>query len=220
MDISSLNSTQSFPGTETHGNSDIDKNAFLKLLMAQLQNQDPMEPMSNSDFVAQMAQFSSVEQLQAVNEGINLLGAQQGNLANAQASSFIDKGVLVRSDKLEVSNTDISASAGFTLLDNADSVLINIRDSQGQVVRSMKMAQLPAGPVQVDWDLINNGGIKVPPGSYRFDIVAQDASGNSVSYEPQVEGRVNGVSYENGYPELVIGTNIKASLSDIIEVYK
>ena len=68
-DIAQLNST---------ANSDMDKTAFLKLLVAQMQHQDPMEPMSNTEFVAQLAQFTSVEQLVGVNEGLNLLQYHQG----------------------------------------------------------------------------------------------------------------------------------------------
>ncbi len=200
------------------GGSDLDKTAFLNLLVAELKNQNPLEPMSNTEFVAQLAQFSSVEQLVSVNEGLNILGIQQMGMANAQAASLIGSEVEIRSDKLEVRDGDDSASAAFRLDGDAETVKVNFRDASGTVVRSIELGPQGKGETSVEWDLRNNNGTLVAPGTYRVDVVAEDAAGNTITWESRVRGVVSGINYEGGYPELVIGS-IKASMSDIIGVY-
>ncbi|MCP4600078.1 MAG: flagellar hook assembly protein FlgD [Proteobacteria bacterium] len=203
---------------EPVGGSDLDKTAFLSLLVAQLKNQDPLEPMSNSEFVAQLAQFSSVEQLVGVNEGLNVLGVQQMGMANAQAATLIGNEVEVRSDKLQVRDGDASASAGFRLDGDAADVQVKLRDASGSVVRTIELGYQQQGIVPFEWDLLDDNGARKAPGTYRVDVVATDGEGNEISWESRVRGAVTGVNYDGGYPELVIGS-IKASTSDIVGVY-
>jgi flagellar basal-body rod modification protein FlgD len=218
-DVSSVSSatTASLTGTTT-GSDELGKNEFLQLLVAQMQYQDPLEPMSNSDFVAQLAQFSNVEQLQGVNEGINLLGVQQMGMTNAQASSFIGKEVEVKSNEFTVAESDTAAHAAFTLADDATTVTVEIRDAEGNVVRTLDLDAQSEGEVQIDWDLLDDNGNKADAGTYTIDVSAADADGNTVSWESSVRGVVTGVSYENGYPELQIG-DVSVMLSDILGVY-
>ncbi|MDD5307689.1 MAG: flagellar hook assembly protein FlgD [Deltaproteobacteria bacterium] len=201
------------------GGKELDKTAFLKLLVAQLRNQNPLEPMSNTEFVAQLAQFSSVEQLVSVNEGLNTLQMQQMGMSNAQAASFIGKDVEVRSDTLEVGSDDKELKVGFKIEGDAATVQVNIRDASGAVVRTIDLGGNPKGDVTFDWDLRNDQGVVVPPGSYRMDVVAKDDAGSPVNWEAHARGVVNGVSYENGYPELIVGGSIKAALGDVVGVY-
>ncbi|MDJ0761970.1 MAG: flagellar hook capping FlgD N-terminal domain-containing protein [Myxococcota bacterium] len=203
---------------EPVGRSEMDKTAFLSLLVAQLEHQDPLEPMSNTEFVAQLAQFSSVEQLVAVNEGLNLLGVQQMGMANAQAASLIGNEVEIRSDKMTVYGDDSTAQAAFTLEGNASSVEVNFRDATGAVVRTMQLGPQDQGEVNVEWDLMNDNGQMVPPGTYRIDVVAEDADGVSIGWEARVRGTVDGVNYDAGYPELIIDS-LRVALSDIVGIF-
>lgn len=160
------------------GNQDLGKTEFLKLLVAQMRNQDPLEPMSNSDFVAQLAQFSNVEQLVSVNEGINILGLQQMGMANAQAASFIGRECLVRSDRLEVTSSDSSLQGAFSLQADAATVEVKIRNSAGEVVRTIDLGPKETGEIDFEWDCRNDNGVTVPPGSYRMDVVAKNDIGD------------------------------------------
>jgi flagellar basal-body rod modification protein FlgD len=218
-DVSSVTSTTGASGTTTtYGSSELGKNEFLQLLVAQMQYQDPLEPMSNSDFVAQLAQFSNVEQLVGVNEGINILGVQQMGMTNAQAASFIGKEVEVKSNQLSVAADDTEAHAAFTLADDATTVTVKIRDAGGNVVRTLEMNAQDKGAVPIDWDLVDDNGNQVPPGTYTIDVTAADADGGTVVAESSVRGVVTGVKYDSGYPELQIGS-VTALLSDILGVY-
>ncbi len=215
-DVESVQSTTQL--SNPAGSGELDKTAFLKLLVAQMQHQDPLEPMSNTEFVAQLAQFSGVEQLVAVNEGINLLQYQQMSMSNAQASSFIGKEVEVRSDKVQVDNAGDPVLAGFRLNEDAAGVKVNIRDQGGAIVRSLELGPKEAGEVSFEWDGRDENGTAVVPGSYRLDVVATDREGNPITWESRVRGVVDGVAYNSGYPELMIGS-IKVTLGDVLGVY-
>ena len=218
MQVNEASQSQQTSLFQPVGNQELGKDEFLKLLVTQLQNQDPMEPMSNSEFVAQLAQFSSVEQLVGVNEGLNMLGVQQMSMSNAQASSFIGREVQIRSDQLQVHDDDVDVSAVFSLSGDASAVTVNIRDASGKVVRTLEVGAHPKGEAEVSWDLQDNNGVAVAPGSYRIDVVAEDEAGASVQWEAKMRGLVDGVNYDAGYPELVIGS-VKATMSDILGVY-
>jgi flagellar basal-body rod modification protein FlgD len=218
-DVSSVSSaTTGTSGTSnTYGSSELGEEQFLQLLVAQMQYQDPLEPMSNSEFVAQLAQFSNVEQLVGVNEGINYLYLSQQSMGNVQASSLIGKEVEVKSDELTVESTDTSKSAAFTLSDDAETVTVKFRNAEGDVVRAIDLGQQSAGEVQCEWDLLDGNGNKVSPGTYTVEVTATDIDGTAVTAETQVSGTVTGVSYESGVAELEIG-DINAYLADIISV--
>ena len=204
--------------TKPVGNQELGKTEFLQLLVTQLKHQDPLQPMSNSEFVAQLAQFSSVEQLVAVNEGVNMLGMQQMSMSNSQAASLIGREVQLRSDKLQVKDGDTSVSAAFRLDADASEVKVNFRDSAGKLVRTMEMGSATRGEVDIAWDCRDDNGVMVPPGTFRIDVQASDADGNSVTWEAKVRGEVTGVNYDAGYPELIVGT-VKADMSDILGVF-
>ncbi len=213
-------STQSNPAPAVTNtpNGELGKDAFLKLLVAQMRFQDPLEPVSNTEFVTQLSQFTGVEQLVSINEGLNVLQIQQMGAANAQAASFVGKEIEVESSTLQVFNDTSSLSGSFALKGDAASIEVKIRDSSGAVVKTVELGNHASGAVDFTWDCKNENGNMVAPGVYRFDAVAKDENGNSVSWEPRVRGVVSGVSYSNGYPELLIGV-IRASMSDIRGIY-
>src|SRR5690606_24693038 len=80
------------------GDDTLGKDAFLRLLVEQLKNQDPLQPKENSEFVAELAQFSSLEQTTGINDRLDMLSVQSQGLANTQVTSFVGKRVVVRGD--------------------------------------------------------------------------------------------------------------------------
>ena len=218
MEVTSTTATSGMYTTETVGNQDLGQTEFLQLLVAQLENQDPLQPMDNTEFVAQLAQFSNVEQLVAVNEGINILGLQQLSMSNAQAASLIGTKVEVNSDSFTVNASDTEIGAAFSLDGDASEITVQIRDSDGEVVRTLELGSQAEGDVSFEWDIRDDNGIKQPTGAYSFDVTATDENGESVSWDPKVTGVVDGVSYDSGYPELVIG-DIEVLMSDVLGVY-
>jgi flagellar basal-body rod modification protein FlgD len=218
MEITGTPNTTSSLYGKTVGKQDLGKNDFLNLLVTQLKNQDPLQPMDNTAFVAQLAQFSNVEQLVAVNEGINILGMQQLSSSNAQASSLIGKSAEVKSDSFTVYANDTEAKGALTLGGEAEKVEVQIRDASGSVVKTLSLGRQPQGEVDYTWDLRDENGVKMPPGKYRINVTATDAEGNDVSCETKIRGNITGVSYKSGYAEVMIG-DVTAQLSDIVTVY-
>ena len=197
-------------------NQAMGKDDFLKLLITQLNFQDPLSPMKNEDFVAQLAQFSSLEQLVAVNERLDGLAMAQMAQSSASAVNFIGKDVRVMADWVD-HDGDSPTDIGFELLGNADSVTLTITDEGGDVVRTENLGQKDEGTQNWTWDGNDKNGSPIGQGTYTVTVTAKDAEGNQVTAYATALGRINGVSYENGYPELMIGKH-SVALSDVIEV--
>lgn len=195
---------------------ELDKDAFLKLLITQLSNQDPTSPMKNEEFVAQLAQFSSLEQLVGANERLDALAVGQMAQSGATAVSFIGKGVRMQADWLEADGTGPVAGS-MELGSDAATVNVRITDSNGNLVKTIELKDQKAGKVAYLWDGTNSDNSPVAAGTYTVSIEAKDAEGNAVSATPTNTGVVTGLTYRNGYPELMVGDHT-LTLSDIIEV--
>ncbi len=194
-----------------------DKGTFLKLLVAQLTHQDPLNPAEDKEFIAQLAQFTSLEQLQGINEGVTTLNTSmvQGQLINA--TSFIGKEILSTGN--EISKYDTYASTVYFTLDEAVAKgQINIFDQNGNLVRTNPINASNVGDYQYDWDGKNNNGVTVPNGIYSIIISAQDANDKAVMPKTQVSGRVTGVQTENGVHSLRLFDGRVVKFTDVSDV--
>jgi len=179
----------------------LDKDDFLKLLVAKLSNQDPLNPQDDQAFVAQLAQFSSLEQLKNMNDNLtqdlqwNALLSQTIN--NTSATSLIGRTVDADSSELYMGSAG-SADFSYNLTSEASKVTIDIKDSSGTVVKSIAASGLSAGDHTLNWDGTDNNGNQVAAGLYTVSITAKDSAGKAVATTQTFEGTVTGVSYENG----------------------
>ncbi len=204
-------------GSSKNG-GEVDKEAFLKLLITQLQNQDPLSPMEGTEFVSQLAEFSSVEQAIAQSQHLEVISMQLTGIASNEAVGLIGKDVTVRGRNISfdgVSPTGFSAN----LDDDASEVTVTIRDANGNAVKTMEMGPQDKGAVKVPWDGRNDAGTQVPAGNYTVDVTAKDGSGNPVSVSQDVRGKVVGISFEKGYPEVILDNGARAPISDLIAVH-
>ena len=164
--VSSTNSTSATSGTDITQLSGT-KDEFLKLFMAQLQNQDPLQPKDGSDMVAQLAQFSSVEQAQQTNAQLSALTATESSTANASLSSLVGRqcsatvGDVNVEDPSKVPPINVSSSSG---INNASIV---IKDANGKEIRRIA---IPATGGNVQWDGKDANGAMVPPGAYSVSV--------------------------------------------------
>lgn len=204
--------------SQASDNSFMGKEDFLKLLISQMQHQDPLEPMKNHEFVAQLATFSNVEQLVSVNEGISSLGQIQTAAYESSAASYIGKEVEVISENMMVDGSGNPIQTGFVLTKNADNVVVDFSNGAGEVVRSMHLGSKNMGPVDVEWNAMSNSGEPVPAGIYSMEVHAADSEGNPVAYEARVRAKVDGVSYDTGSAVLQLG-DLQATVANIVGVY-
>ena len=179
------------------GGDDLGREEFLLLLTTQLSNQDPLNPMDGQEFAAQLAQFSSLEQLININDVL----AQNGELNGLLAQS-INSGVaagLIGKEVEAVGNTfsikaDESAELHYNLGDFATNVTIEILNEAGVVVRTVELANQAEGSQSFEWDGKNDSG-QALQGDHSFRISASDAEGESIATQPLVRGIAERITF-------------------------
>jgi len=213
--------------TETEGNRQasaadrvLDKDDFLKLLVAKLSHQDPLDPMADEDFVAQLAQFSSLEQLTNMNKNLeqdiqwNYMLSQ--TISNTMATSLIGRTVRADSSTLYVEEGG-AADIAITLNRPATDLTVTIRDQYGRVVRTITEHDVAQGDHTINWDGTDDTGSPAAAGPYTVDVSAEDVNGNSFNPDQFLEGEVTGVTYRDGIALLNINGQ-HLPLASVLEV--
>ncbi len=205
------------PTTLTRAGSDaMGKNEFLKLLVAQLANQDPTKPQDTSQFVAELAQFSALEQQQNAVSRLDMLLMGQATANQTSAASFIGKTVTHRGGTVH-SDGIASVTGTATLLSPADKVTVAVTDSTGRVVRTIQLGAHGAGELAVTWDGRDDRGNLLPAGDYSLQPAAFDADGKAVPIGVSTSGTVTGVTFEGGVPRLRVGGSL-VKMSDVTSI--
>lgn len=191
--------------TETKKNTnELGQAAFLELMITQMNNQNPLSPQDNSEFVAQLAQFSSVEGLERLNKSFNSFMSNNA----LQASSLVGRSVSVESEKSTlVKGGIISGSADLAY--SAKDLKINVYDDKGSLVQKIAVGEVPQGEMVFRWDGQNlevngelldweAGDAAAAAGEYRFEITA-DQNGKTEALKTSLSANVNSVTIgENG----------------------
>ena len=212
VDVSNSNTG----GVTASKDSALGKNDFMNLLVAQLQNQDPLNPMDSTAFTSQLAEFSSLEQLANVNENLEYLQMYQSSINNAQAVSFIGKNIDALGNSIQLESGE-NEDIHFELKQDSSSLVINIYDEAGSLVKYIENGPLGEGKQSVEWDGTDNGGNTLPEGIYQFEVMAVDANGDKVQTATYINDRVTGVTFKNGVTYLLAG-GIQIPIGDVIEV--
>ena len=198
----------------------LGKDDFLRLLVAKMEHQDPLDPQSDEDFIAQLAQFSSLEQMSNMSEALaesNQLGyLQMQSLNNAMSANLIGKEIVASYDGVYFDG-DSDPQISFTTEQYADRLELTITDENGTVVRRIRQEEVAPGQYTIEWDGRDDLGNKMPDGYYNVRAAAYDA--NDVRFTPQMRlvGVVDSISYREGSAFLhVNGSQI--SLGDVVTV--
>lgn len=164
---------------------------FLKLLVTQMQNQDPLNPMDNAQVTSQMAQLSTVTGIDKLNSSVNsLLSSFQSN-QSLQAASVIGKGILAEGNNLKLQNGD--AAFGIDLAASADDVTVAVKNSSGNTIATLQLGAQDIGVHSFSWDGVDSNGNQVADGKYTFEVSAKSA-GSDVASTGLSYGVVNSVS--------------------------
>lgn len=200
------------------GNKSLDRDAFLKLLVAQLRYQDPLEPKENSEFVAELAQFSSLEQTMGINDRLDMLSMQQRGSANTQVVDLVGKTATVRGNLATLDATGAPVPVQFTL--NAASAVtrVVVSDDAGREVRTLELGPQSGGTVSTMWDGRNDSGVLQPPGRYNVTVHARGENEEAISVTQKVAGIVQSVSFDKGYPEITLESGLAVPVADLLKV--
>ncbi len=216
MDITPTQPASSLTTTNPAGSSKMGKDEFVKLLMAQLSHQDPTAPMDSTAFVAQLAQFANVELQQSTNSQLESLVVAQAASNQMSAAGLVGRDVIYSGNTLQL-NDGAGATMHGRLEGPAANVTAVIKDASGKTVRTIKLGAEPEGALAVPWDGLDDNGARLSAGSYTVQLTAADTAGKSVPIDSQMRGRVTGVSFQHGYPELVVGGAF-IKLSDVVQI--
>jgi flagellar basal-body rod modification protein FlgD len=207
----SASTTSSSTQTQTLGKDD-----FLKLLVAQLKNQDPLKPTDSTQYVAELAQFSSLEQLTNVNDNLKTVQLFDQSINNAQAVNFVGKTIKASGSMFEIGSGK-PHEIQYQLGEDAAKVYVSIKDATGATVRKIEMDQMTAGSQSVVWNGKDDNGKAVPSGTYSFSVNAVDSSGDAMTTAAYIEETVTGIGYHDGSTYLQ-ANGIEIPYSAILEV--
>jgi flagellar basal-body rod modification protein FlgD len=194
------------------GSRALGKNEFLKLLTTQLANQDPLAPTDNQAFIAQLAQFASVEQAEASNSRLDALIIAQAANNQTSVANLVGKEITYRTDNVVVSATNQSPPIQGELARDAKQANAIVKDENGKVVATLTLHDVKAGKVEFNWE-----GNRLPPGKYKVTLTAADEAGGSLTIESRGQARATGVTFQAGYAELILN-GVRVKLSDIVQI--
>jgi flagellar basal-body rod modification protein FlgD len=187
---------------------------FMQLLIAQLQNQDPLNPLDSANFSAQLAQFSSLQQLTEINQHLKESDGAAGTPSRFDAVGFLGKDVRGVSDIVTVEDGAATA-LGYTLA-SAGTVQAKITDAGGREVASLVLGAQSAGAHELDLAGVE-GAPQLADGTYTVRLIVADAEGNAVTVPTLGGGLVTGVDLAGESPVLLIGER-RLALTDVREV--
>ena len=210
--VASLKGTSS-ASAQANGSASTDEgeDRFLKLLVAQMNNQDPLSPMDNAQVTSQLAQINTVKGIDKLNATVQkLLEQSQGGAADA--ASLVGRRVLVEGDQMQVQD-GVAAKAGFQLASPADSVRIEVLDAKGKVVDSSVRNTVPAGLNVLEWHGAQKG-TRLPAGDYSLRISASNGK-TPVTATPLTAATVNAVVPGSAGNTLNVGALGSRTMADI-----
>ena len=217
MDISSLTAGAGASAAMTdEERMNAEKEGFLKLLIAQMSNQDPLDPQDSDKYVQQFTQFSQLEQMMNLNKGVENISVGQLSNNTQEAVRFVGRDVVAKGSSL-IWDENGPGQVRYMLPQEAETFGIQIFDEEGELVRQDSLPT-SVGQGAYNWDGYNDAGELQMPGRYQISVEALDADGEPIVADTYVRGRVAGVRFDAGYPELVVdGRRLK--MSEITEVH-
>jgi flagellar basal-body rod modification protein FlgD len=189
---------------------------FLKLFTKQLQFQNPLAPMDNSQMAAQMAQLSTVQALGDLTKSMQNLEAYQASASSLQAVGLIGKKVEAAGNTLHIGQ-DNTVSGGSYQLAKPGRAYIQIFDANGNTVRVLDDGVKDTSKQKLTWDGKNQQGAALPAGNYRFKVSAVDERNQPIQATTSKIATVTGISFENGIIYLNLGSD-RITMSDLIAI--
>lgn len=192
VSTSFINSLQNPTVTTTNSGEALGKDAFLQLLVTQMKNQNPLDPQDNTQFVAQLAQFSSLESMQNLTSTVDSIATSYKSSQALQASSLVGRSVII-----EAGTTQVDTSKGMTgsvvVPATTTSTTVKVYDSSGNQVDTIDLGAQSAGNASFTWDGLNSEGVALASGTYRF-VASGTVNGTNTALSTYLPATVNSVT--------------------------
>ena len=180
---------------------------FMQLLIAQLKNQDPLQPQENGEFLSQLAQFDTATGIKDLQDSFNSFTSTMQSNSALQASSLVGRSVMAPGGYAQL-ETGKAVTGEINLGASTTNLVIEVSDASGQLVKTIPMGTQGAGEVQFSWDGTDNAGNYMPPGGYRIRATA-DIGTEQVAQEVMVSAKVDSVTIGQG------GQGLKLNLAGL-----
>lgn len=213
--ISGTGSTTKTNGLSGNSASDL-QSSFLTLLVAQLKNQDPTNPLQNNELTTQLAQISTVSGIEKLNTTLGAVSGQIDNSQSMQASALIDRGVMIPGNTI-LTGKETTTPFGIELPQAADKVTATITNKDNVVMQTLDIGKLSAGVHTFSWDGKMTDGTVAPDGAYKVTISAS-AAGTQLVAQPLNFALVNAVTRSNGSTLLDLGTYGTLPISEVRQI--
>ncbi|MFO2465843.1 flagellar hook assembly protein FlgD [Pseudomonas sp. 15FMM2] len=197
---------------EASGDQSLGKDAFLQLLVTQLKNQNPLSPQDNGAFVAQLAQFSSLEGINTLNDSVNAISSNYKSSQALQASSLVGRSVIIGTDKALV-DTSKSFTGSVDVTSSVGNVTIKVTDKDGKLVKTIELGAQGAGKSDFIWDGKNEAGEKVDSGNYTFAASTKNDAGDALALKTSLPATVTSVTLSQTGGEMLL--NLSGGLGSI-----
>lgn len=208
--------TSNYVANESEGDTSVlGKEAFLTLLVAQMENQDPLNPLESTEYASQLAQYSSLEQQLNTNTYLEEISAKLDENTEYQPIDYIGKEILTETGALEVINNNTQSVA--YSIGASGNVEMVVYDDSGEEVRRIRLGAKVEGTHEVSWDGTDDNGDTVLDGTYTYSISAADENGNSIEVDTSETGVVEGVSFVEGTAYLKVDGRL-VDPEDVVEV--
>lgn len=198
----------------TTGNNQLGKDAFMTLLLTQMKNQDPTNPLKSHEMAAQLAQFTQLEKLNNINDGIAGMRKDNEPDHNFQALALIGKTISTDNSKVGRTDTESTHAIRFNLGADAQSAKMVVKDASGNPIRTVDFKNLKTGKNELEWNGQTDEGAKAPVGDYTISIAATGSNGRGVAVEMKTEGVISGVNFTPHGPQLLVGKQT-ISMADV-----
>ncbi len=210
-------------GTSSQNLSDT----FLKLLVAQMNNQDPLNPVDNSQVTSQMAQISTVTGISSLNSTVSQLVSQLQQSQAVQSTQLAGHMVLVPGNSLTLASSaaagsgsapTLAAYGGISLAQAADSVTVTVKDASGATVRTIDLGSLGAGVQDFSWNGTTDSGAQAAAGAYTYSVKAT-ASGKAVSSTAYSAQQVVGIAPQpDGSMQLLLSNGTQVGFASLAQI--
>ena len=178
--------------------NELDKDAFLKLFVTQMRNQDPMSPDNSSQMAAQLAQFHGLEQMMNVNKNLEKMQNDEALGRAVTLLNFVGKDIKLDNGKLMVEGGKVATDASFKLDSESVKTVLEVRDGAGVVVASKDLGHVAPGETKLEWSGGNKNGKPLSDGAYTFSIQATDMQGQTLAAPVSSTLQVTGVDLHDG----------------------